>query len=131
MLEFAELGQVELELAPKNHRKLATYVLEVDLLVLLDVSGDVVDLVGDILRSRSTVGSVELDTKVVVRSTWVVRRGKEDTTIGLVRSNQGGDGRGGEDRVLTDDDVLDTVTGSETENDLGSFWRLLLAQHPR
>ena len=94
------------------------------MLVLLDLRGDFVDLVGNILGGRSTVGSVELDTEIVVRSTWVVRGSEEDTTVGLVGSDQGRNGWGGEDSVLANNDVLDTVTGSETEDDLGSFWRL-------
>lgn len=86
------------------------------------------DLVGNILGSWSTVGSVEFDTEIVVRSTWVVRGGQEDTSVGLVGTDQSGDGRGGENSILTHDDVLDTVTGADTENDLSSLWGLVLAQ---
>jgi len=53
-----------------------------------------------------------------------VRGSEEDTTVGLVGSDQGRNGRGGEDSVLANNDVLDTVTGSETKDDLSSFWRL-------
>ena len=100
------------------------YIWKVDSLVLLDVLSDLVNLVGDILRSGTTVGSVELNTKVVVGSTRVVRGGKEDTTVSLERADEGRDSWGGDNGVLSDDNVLDTVGSTDAEDDLSSLWRL-------
>ena len=97
------------------------YIWKVDLFVLFDILGDLVDLVCDILWSWSTVRSVELDTEIIVWSSWIVRSGQQDTSVGLEGSNQGRDSRGGQDGVLTNDDVLDTVTGSELKDDLRGF----------
>jgi hypothetical protein len=77
-----------------------------------------VDLVGNLLRGGSSVGDVELDTEIVVGSTRVVARSQQDTTISLLAPDQSRDSRGGKNRVLTKDNVLDTVTGSELEDDL-------------
>ena len=125
VLKLANLGQVELgSLGYVSCDNCATHVGKVDRLVLLDVLGDLVDAVGDVLGSGTTIGSVKLDTKVVVGSTGVVRGGEQDTSVGLERSDQGGDGGGGEDRVLAEDNVLDTVGSGDLEDDLRSLGRL-------
>ena len=85
-------------------------------MVNVNLLGQLVNPVGDLLRGRSTVITVELDAEIVLRPTGVVGSGEEDPTVGLSRPDQGGDGWGGEDRVLADDQRGDAVTGSETNN---------------
>ena len=77
--------------------------------------------VGDLLGCGSTVGDIELDTEIVVGSTGVVARRQQNTTIGLLLPNQSRDSGGREDRVLSEDNVLDSITGRKLENDLDSF----------
>lgn len=84
------------------------------------------DRIGHILGGRSTIGSVELDTKVIIGTTGVVRSSEEDTTIGLEGSNKGRTSGGGEDGVLAENDVLDAVGSTDTEDNLGSLGRLKL-----
>lgn len=69
------------------------------------------------------VSRVELDAKVVVRSSRVVRSGQEDTTVGLVGSDDVRGSRGREDRVVADDELGDTVTGGEADDGLASLAR--------
>lgn len=64
-------------------RSSETYVREVDHLVAVNSLCNLVDSVSDLFRGRSTVVTVELDAKVIVRPTRVVRRRKEDTAVGL------------------------------------------------
>lgn len=94
----------------------STHVGQVHLVVNVNLLGQLVNPVGDLLRCRSTVVTVELDPEIVIRTTGVVGGGKEDPTVGLSRPDQGGDGRGGEDGVLADDQRGDAVTGSETDD---------------
>lgn len=101
-----------------------TYVREVNHLVAVNCLCDLVDPVGDLFRSGSTVVAVELDTKVVVWTSRVVGSGEEDTTIRLLGTDQGRGRRGGQNSVDTDEQVLDAVTSCETENDLNGFRRL-------
>lgn len=82
------------------------------------------DSIGHILGGRSTIGSVEFDTKVIIRTTGVVRSSEEDTAIGLEGSNKGRTSGGGEDGVLAENDVLDAVGRTDTEDNLGSLGRL-------
>ena len=120
MGELSKLGQVELyvSLMPKDCLHRTTYVRELDELVLGDSLGDLVDPVGDFLGCGSTVGDVELDTEIVVGSTGVVARGQQDPTISLLLPDQSRDSGGREDRVLSEDNVLDSITGRKLENDL-------------
>jgi hypothetical protein len=94
----------------------STHVGQVHLVVNVNLLGQLVNPVGDLLRCRSTVITVELDPDIVVRPTGVVGGGEEDPTVGLSRPDQGGDGWGGEDGVLADDQRGDAVTGSETDD---------------
>lgn len=66
-----------------------THVRKLDKLVFRDSLGDLVDLVGDLLWSGSTVGDVELDTEIIVGSTGVVARRQQYTSVGLFAPNQG------------------------------------------
>lgn len=84
------------------------------------------DSIGHILGGRSTIGSVELDTKVIIGTTGVVRSSEEDTTIGLEGSNKGRTSGGGENGVLAENDVLDAVGSTDTEDNLGCLRRLEL-----
>lgn len=84
------------------------------------------DSIGHILGGRSTIGSVELDTKVIIGTTGVVRSSEEDTTIGLEGSNKGRTSGGGENGILAENDVLDAVGSTDTEDNLGSLGRLEL-----
>lgn len=93
-----------------------THVGQVHLVVNVNLLGQLVDPVGDLLRRGSTVITVELDAEIVLRPTGIVGGGEEDPTVGLSRPDQGGDGWGGEDRVLADDQRGDAVTGSETDD---------------
>lgn len=83
------------------------------------------DPVGDLLRCRSTVGDVELDTEIVIGSTGVVGSGQQDPTVRLPRSDHGGYSGGGKDGGFTDDEVLDFVTSSESEDLLDDLGGLL------
>ena len=88
------------------------HVIKLDELVLGDGLGDLVDPVGDLLWCWSTVGDVELDTEIVIGSTGVVTCRQQDTTIGLFAPDQSGNSRSRKDRILTEDNVFDTVTSS-------------------
>ena len=79
------------------------------------------DPVGDLLGCGSTIRDVELDTKIVIGSTGVMARSQQDTTIGLLLPDQSRDSGGREDRVLSENNVLDSITGRKLENDLDSF----------
>lgn len=98
-----------------------TYIGELDELVLGDGFGDLVNPVGDLLRCRSTIGNVELDTEIVIGSTGVMTCRQQNTTIGLLASDQSRDSWGGEDRVFAEDNVFDSITGGKLENDLNGF----------
>lgn len=82
------------------------------------------DGVGHILGGRSTIGSVELDTKVIIGTTWVVGSSEENTTISLEGSDKCRASGGGEDGVLAENDVLDAVGSTDTEDNLGCLGRL-------
>lgn len=111
---------------PLIQQKKKTYIRQVDLLVLLDVVGNLVDSIGHILGGRSTIGSVELDTKVIIGATGVVGSSEKDTTVGLEGSNKGRTSGRGEDGVLAENDVLDAVGSTDTDDNLGSLGRLKL-----
>lgn len=101
-----------------------THIRKLDRLVFRDGLGDFVNLVGHILWCGSTVGSVELDAEIVFWSTGVVTRGEQDSSIGLHAPNESRSSRGREDRVFAQDKVLDTVSGTESQDDLYDFRRV-------
>lgn len=105
--ESTLLGQVEIR--------------QVHGLVRLDLLGNFVNLVGHVLRRRSTVVAVKLDAEIIVGSSRVVRGRKKDTAVRLSGPDQGRGGGRGEDGLFTDEDLLDSVTGSKSEDDLRGF----------
>lgn len=68
------------------------------------------DLVGDILRSRTAVRDVVLDTEIRVRASGVVAGGEKNTAVRLVLADDVGSGGGREDGVLANDELGDTVS---------------------
>lgn len=82
VFKLPEFGKVKLVLGHIRN-KAETYIGQVGGFVLRDVFRDLVDLVGDVLRSWTSVGGVELDTEIIVWSTRVVRGCEEDTSVGL------------------------------------------------
>jgi hypothetical protein len=61
---------------------------------------------------------VVLDPKIVVRSSGVMTRRQQYTTIGLVLADDVRARRRGEDAVLADEEVLDAVSGTDLEDGL-------------
>jgi hypothetical protein len=102
-----------------------THIRKFNLLVTLDLGSDLVNPVGDLLRGGSTVLTIELDSEIVIGSTGVMGSGQQDPTVRLPRSDHGGYSGGGKDGGFTDDEVLDFVTGSESEDLLDDLGRLL------
>ena len=100
---------------------LFTHVGQINLVVNLDLLGQVVNPVGHLLRRRTTVVTVELDPEIVVGSTGVMRRSEQDSTVRLSRSDHGGCGGSGEDGVLSDDEGRDTVSCSDSDDLLDGF----------
>jgi hypothetical protein len=99
------------------------------------------DLVGDGLGSGGTVAQVVLDTKIgigswklalaletmhmldtswkegrISRTTRVVTGSQQDTTSGLSHTDQVAGGRGAEDAILADQELLDTVGSADFGN---------------
>jgi len=108
-----------------GNEKALTHLRQVDELVLLDGLGDLVDRVGHSLRRRSTVLHVVLDSEVGVGSSGVVRGSEEDTTGSLAVTDDMRDGGGGEDAVLSDDELRDAVTGGELDDLLDDLGRVV------
>jgi hypothetical protein len=73
----------------------------------LDGLCDFIDLVGDALRSGTSIGDIVLDTKIVVGTSRVVRGSQENTTSGFELANQVGSSRRGENTVLSDNQFGD------------------------
>lgn len=111
----------------KSFVYLAAHVGQIHLLVLLDILRHLVDGIRHLLRRRSTIRNVKLDSEVIIRSTGVVRCSKQDTAVRLPRTNNGGNSWGGDDGIFTNDDVLDPVCCGDTEDDLARFGRLALS----
>ena len=98
-----------------------THVGQVNLVVNLDLLGQIVNPVGHLLGGRTSVIAVELDSEIVLRSTGVMRRSEQDSTIRLSRSDHGGCCGGREDGVLSYDKGGDTVTGGNPDDLLDGF----------
>lgn len=90
-------------------------------MVNLDLLGQLVNPVGHLFRGRTSVITVELDSKIVLGATGVVGSGQQDSTVGLSRPDHGRYRRGGEDGVLPDDQGGDAVTRCETDDLLDGF----------
>jgi Ca2+-binding RTX toxin-like protein len=91
------------------------------LVVDLDLLGQLKDPVGNLFGGGTTVVTVELDTEIVVGSTRVVGSGEQNSTVRLSRPDHGRSSRGGENGVLTDDQLSDTVTGGDPDDLLNGF----------
>jgi hypothetical protein len=73
----------------------------------LDGLCDFIDLISDTLRSRTSIGDIVLDTKIVVRTSRVVRGSQENTSSGLELANQVGSSWRGENTILSDNQFGD------------------------
>ena len=100
-----------------------TYRVQLNNFVLRDGLGPLEDLVGDILRSGTTIRYVVFDTEVVVWSAGVMRGSQEDTTIGLVLPDDIRRGGGRKNSVGADDKLRDLVCGGDLDDDLDGLWR--------
>lgn len=94
--------------------------------VLGDLFGLVKDLLSDALDRWSTVLSVEFDTEIFLWTTWVVTGREHNTTEAVIwtiilikLSNHGRDSWSGEEAVLTDVNLSDSVGESNLNCDLG------------
>ena len=81
------------------------------------------NLVRHILRCRSTVRDVVLDAKVVVRSTWIVARGQQDTTVCLVLPDDVRGCRCREDSILANDEFPNAIRRPDLKDRLYGLWR--------
>lgn len=98
-----------------------TYLGRVENLVRRDRLGNLVDLVGDVLRSGATVRHVVLDPEVCIGSSRIMASGQQDTASRLVLANDVGSSWGGEDGVLADDELGDAVGGGDAKDDLDGW----------
>ena len=85
----------------------ASYLWYISNIQFLDGLCDFIDLVGDALWSRTSIADIVLDTKIVVRTSRVVRGSQENTTSGFELANQVGSSRRGENTVLSDNQFGD------------------------
>jgi hypothetical protein len=95
-----------------------TYWWKLNDLVALNCLGLFKDLVGDVLRSRSTVGDVVFDAKVSVGPTRVVTCREENTASSFIFPNDVGSGGSRKDPVFPDDEFLDAIGRSDLQDDL-------------
>jgi len=76
------------------------------------------DLIGNILRSGSTVGDIVFDAEVSIWPTGVVTCGEEDAASSFVFPDDVGGGGSREYAVFPDDKFLDTIGRADLQNDL-------------
>lgn len=81
------------------------------------------NFVRHVLRCRSTVRDVVLDAKVVVRSTWIVARGQQDTTVCLVFPDDVRGCRCREDSILANDEFPNAIRRPDLKDRLYGLWR--------
>lgn len=89
-------------------RKLYDFVMLYLLCVLID-------LIGHILGSRSTIRHIVLDPKISIRSTRIVACCEKDTTRSFILPYNIGCSRSRKDAVLSDDEFTDTVGRADLE----------------
>ena len=117
------------------------HIRKVHLLVFLDVLSDLVNVIRHFLGSRTSIGYVELDTKVVLWTTGIVRRSQEDTSVCFEGSKRFGislftflywrkgcdvpdecrNSRSGEDGVLSNGHSFDPIGGSDPQDHLSDL----------
>ena len=105
-----------------------------DNLVLGNGLGLLKDLVGDVLGSGATVSHIVLDTKVIVRSTRVMRGSQEDATVGLVLPDDVRRGGSGENPIGANDELSYIVRGGNLDDNLDGLWgeiTTITANHER
>jgi hypothetical protein len=90
-------------------------------LVGCDGLGGLVDLVGDAFRCRCTVCEVVLDTEVLVGASGIVASSQQDTTSGLAYADDVASSWCAEDAILADQQLLDTVGGTDLGDQLSDF----------
>ncbi|KAH3662331.1 hypothetical protein OGAPHI_005583 [Ogataea philodendri] len=91
-----------------------------DDLVGLELQRGLVNLIGDGLRSRASISEIILNSAIVVWSTWIVGGGQNDTSsdsLSVCSDDQRGSGSG-QNTVLTNDQLLDFVSGTDLGNHL-------------
>lgn len=98
-----------------------TYWGSVNDFVAGDSLGLFIDLISDVLRCGATIRHVVFDAEVVVGAPWVVTGGQEDTTVGLVLPDDVGGSGGGEDGVLSNDELFHSIGRADLENRLDSL----------
>ncbi len=69
-----------------------TYRFVFNNFILADGLRDSKDLIGNALRSRSAIGDIVLDTKIVVRTARVVAGSQENTAVRLILPDNIGSG---------------------------------------
>mmetsp|Transcript_5744 Transcript_5744/g.13493 ORF Transcript_5744/g.13493 Transcript_5744/m.13493 type:complete len:223 (+) Transcript_5744:1197-1865(+) len=94
-------------------------------LVFLDIFGNGVDHVCDLLRCRPAVLAVELDAEVLVDTTRVVGGGQNEAAEGneatLAAADDSARRRSAHEAILTDPNCLDPVRNGHLRDDLNSF----------
>lgn len=101
-----------------ENEKLRTYLGRFENLVGRDRLCDIVDLVSDVLRSRSAIRHVVLDSEIVVGATRVMARSEQDTAGRLVLANDIRGSGGREDTILANEEFRDAVGGGDAQDDV-------------
>jgi hypothetical protein len=98
-----------------------TYGWELKSFVARNRLGLFKDLVGDILRSRSSIGNVVFDAKVSIRPPRVVTCCEEDTASSFIFPDDVRSGGSREDTVFSDDELPDAIGRPDPQNDLNGL----------
>lgn len=101
---------------------LKTYGISLDDLVTLDDLRNLVNLIRNTFRCRTTVRDVVLDSKVIIGASGVVARSEQDTTVRLVFADDIGCCRCGEDRIFSNDELLHPICGPDPQDSLNGLW---------
>lgn len=88
---------------------MSTHLRLLDHFIAFNLLRPLVDLVRHVLRSWPSIRYVVLDTKVVVRTSGVVTRREQDTTIRLVFPDHVRCSRGRQDTILSNDELGHSV----------------------
>lgn len=82
-----------------------------------------VDFIRHIFGCRPTVRYVVFDAEVIVRSSGIVAGCQENATICLVLSDNVRGCRGGQNSVLSDNELANTIRRADLEDRLHRLWR--------